>query len=211
MSAEVTETIALPRRRARRGLPFARIAAWLTALALIAAGVLVMINEHVVREFEARTMVTIAHDLLGTEAILAWQNGNPSIAFPAGSGWVLAVITIQCAIALYLGPIAFVAGLLALRRGVRLHRVLLAAAAGIIGMMLLSLLRLGLLIYAWSNWGIEAFRWFHGPVGTILMLLGMAAALILMAVVAFKRPATGGRAPAKGRRAARADGDAAHD
>jgi len=211
MSVDATQTITAPRRRARRGFPLKRVAAWLTALALFAAGALVMLNESVVRAFEARTMVTIAHDILGSEAVLAWKDGNPSIAFPAGDSWVLAVVTIQCAIALYLGPIAFLAGVLALRRGVKLHRVLLAAAAGIVGMMLLSLLRLGLLIYAWSTWGIEAFRWIHGPVGTILMLVGMAAALIVMTVVAFKRPTTDGRPAGTGRRAARADDADRHD
>ncbi|GIT80732.1 hypothetical protein LLS1_24010 [Leifsonia sp. LS1] len=205
MSAELAETVALPRRRAdrgRRGFPLARIAAWLTALALVAVGVLVMLNERVVREFEAHAMVWIAHDLLGSEAVLAFRGGNPAIAFPAGDGWVLAVITVQCAIALYLGPIAILAGLLALRRGVRIHRVILAAAAGVAGMMVLSLVRIGMLMYAWGTWGIEAFRWFHGPVGTILMLVGMAGALVLMAVVAFKRPPGSTRPAPRGRRAA---------
>lgn len=210
MSAEATETITVPRRRARRGLPLGRVAAWLTAIALIAVGALVMLNEGVVRDFEAHVLVTIANDLFGSDAVLARKDGNPGVAFPVGSSWVLVVITIQCAVALYLGPIAFLAGILALRRGVRLHRVLLSAAAGIVGMMLLNLLRLGLLIFAWSTWGIEAFRIFHGPVGTVLMLVGMAAALILMTVVAFKRPASDGRPVGTGRRAARAD-DEQHD
>ncbi|WP_313540656.1 exosortase R [Leifsonia aquatica] len=207
MSVDVAQTITAPRRRARRGLPLGRLAAWLTAVALIAAGALLMLNEGVVRDLEAHVLVRIANDLFGSEAVLAYRDGNPGVAFPVGSDWVLVVITIQCAVALYLGPIAFLAGILALRRGVRLHRVLLSAAAGIAGMMLLNLLRLGLLIFAWSTWGIEAFRWFHGPVGTILMLVGMAAALILMTVVAFKRPASEGRRAATGRRAAR-PGDA---
>lgn len=208
MSADLTTAIPLPRpltrRRARPGVPLRRIVAWLTAIALVAAGVLLMLNESVVRDVEARLLVTIANDLFGSDAALAYRDGNPGVAFPAGSNWVLVVITIQCAVALYLGPIAFLAGVLALRRGVRLHRVLLSATAGIIGMMLLNLLRLGLLIFAWSTWGIEAFRWVHGPVGTVLMLVGMAAALILMTIVAFKRPASDGRRPAKGRRSAQA-------
>ncbi|GAA0430347.1 exosortase R [Leifsonia naganoensis] len=208
MSADLTTAIPVPRpltrRRARPGVPLRRIVAWLTAIALVTTGVLLMLNEGVVRDVEARMLVTIANDLFGSDAVLARKDGNPGVAFPADSSWVLIVITIQCAVALYLGPIAFLAGVLALRRGVRLHRVLLSAAAGIIGMMLLNLLRLGLLIFAWSTWGIEAFRWVHGPVGTVLMLVGMAAALVLMTIVAFKRPASDGRRPAKGRRAAQA-------
>ncbi|MFJ3393723.1 exosortase R [Leifsonia aquatica] len=204
MSADLTTAIPLTRRRARPGVPLRRIVAWLTAIALVTIGALLMLNEGVVRDVEAHLLVRIANDLFGSEAVLAYRDGNPGVAFPVGSDWVLIVITIQCAVALYLGPIAFLAGVLALRRGVRLHRVLLSATAGIIGMMLLNLLRLGLLIFAWSTWGIEAFRWVHGPVGTVLMLVGMAAALILMTIVAFKRPASDGRRPAKGRRSAQA-------
>lgn len=205
MSVDTITTVALPRRRARRGLPLGRIGAWLTALALFAAGALVMLNEHVVREFEGRLIVFVAHDLLGGEATFAWSEGNPGVAFPAENGWVLTVITIQCAIALYLGPIAFLAGILALRRGVRLTKVLLSAAAGIVGMMVLNLVRLSLMMFAWGTWGIEAFRWFHGPVGTIMMLVGMAGALLLMTIVAFRRPTAAARVAAKGRRAARPD------
>ncbi|WP_096359291.1 exosortase R [Microbacterium sp. TPU 3598] len=192
MSGDVTAVVS-DTRRAQRALsephpvhrvPVARkIAHYLVGLLLIAGGIALMVSEGALREYEARLATQIAHATFAQDTMFVWSAGEPAIGFAVADSWYVARVTVQCAIALYLGPIAMLAGLMAFSVRLRLNRILLAAVIGLTGMVLLNQVRLVAICFAWGTWGRDGFHWFHGPVGTAVMLLGIAGVLITFFLV----------------------------
>ncbi|RZU65912.1 exosortase/archaeosortase family protein [Microterricola gilva] len=185
---------AVPRRSA--GQLAARVARGALSLSLLAIGVFIVVNEGQVRVAESHLLAFLMNRGIADSAVEASSAGNPAVAFELGGQWLALRITIQCAIALYLGPVLLVAALLVLSPRVSSARVLLSTGIGLAALTLLNQLRLLLIAFGYGTWGTEAFHWMHGPVGTGLMLVGIAAVLFLFVILCIRR------APrSKGRRA----------
>lgn len=183
---------AAPRRRA--GQVFTNVTRGALSLSLLALGVLIVINEGAVRVAESHLLAFLMNLGVADSALVATSAGNPAVAFELGGQWLALRITIQCAIALYLGPVLLVAALLVLSPRVSIARVLLATAIGLTALTLLNQLRLLLIGFGYGTWGTEAFHWMHGPVGTGLMLVGIAGVLFLFVILCIRRgPRSEGR------------------
>lgn len=160
----------------------------------ILVGVTIIVAEGPIRAFEAHAATQLAGLTYANETMFTWSAGEPAIGFTMGDRWMVLRITIQCAIALYVGPIAIVGGLLALSTRINLARIALATVIGVVGMTMLNQLRLLAIGLAWGTWGETGFSWAHGPLGTALMLVGIAGILLTFFLVAV-RTRTGTRAP----------------
>jgi exosortase/archaeosortase family protein len=157
------------------------------AFVLLSAAAIVLVGEHALRVAEAQVASFIARSTFATEAVFATSALQPSIGFTMGDRWMVARITGACAIAFYLAPILALGGLFALNTRVRLGRVLLAAVVGVVGMALLNQVRLAAICFAWGTWGKAGFHWVHGPLGTALMLVGLAATFLTFFLIVVRR------------------------
>ncbi len=151
---------------------------------LFATATLIMLDESGMRFVEAQ-LSTMVVGLFASETVFAWSAHQPSIAFTMGDGdgWHVARITASCAIAFYLAPILAIGALFALNVRMHLGRVLIATVAGVAGMFLLNQVRLAAICFAWGTWGLDGFHWVHGPLGSALMLVGIAGALLVFFLI----------------------------
>ncbi|WAA65637.1 exosortase R [Microbacterium oxydans] len=183
-------TIAEPRRRSfaarRRELrkpPRAhillRIARVLIALAMVAFGLYVMISERSIRLFETDLASQIFPIVFADEALRATSQGEPAVAFGVGDTWWALRVTIECAIALYLGPVIMVGGLLTAIPRMGLLRVFTATTIAVAALLLLNQVRLLMLGFVLGTYGRGAFEWAHSLAGSFLMLFGLAGCLFL--------------------------------
>lgn len=167
------------RDRSARQLSAWRFTRYLLAAVIAAAGVLAVLNEHAFREVEMQIASRIIPVLLSTEAIGSVFQGDPAIAFEAGGPWFALVITIECSIALYLGPLlVLAAGFIAMPR-MNFARIAIATVVSFAGMVLLNQARFVMLASALSLGGRESFEWMHSLVGSTMMLIGIAGCLTL--------------------------------
>lgn len=188
------------RRAARdRQLPrFGRALHVCFAVLFAALGVLILMQESTIRVGEARLATLILDRFFAEDTMLVTSAGSPAIGFTFGEGWLVARVTIQCAIALYLGPVAFLAAALSLSPRTNLLRVLGATVIGMSAMILLNQLRLLAICHAWGTGGHAAFGWVHGPFGTAFMLLGLTGVLLLFFRIVMRQRSAG---QSSGRRA----------
>src|SRR5690606_35399224 len=122
------------------------------------------------------------------EVVVGHNAGHPMVGFLTADDWWFLRITAQCAIAFYLAPIVGLGALLVRVPRVRVWRALVATVAGVALLVALNQVRLLALGYAYSTWGMAGFDWVHGPGGSILMLLGLAATLLTFFMLCLKRP-----------------------
>ncbi|KIP53605.1 exosortase R [Leucobacter komagatae] len=187
------QTSAAEHRTARGGkLPYLGRALHLSCALLFAAmGVLVLMRESTIRVWEARLATLILDRFFAEDTMFVTSAGSPAIGFTFGEEWLVARVTIQCAIALYLGPVAFLAAALSLSPRTNLLRVLGATVIGMSAMILLNQLRLLAICHAWGNGGHAAFGWVHGPFGTAFMLLGLTGVLLLFFRIVMRQRSAG--------------------
>lgn len=159
---------------------------WIIAAVMMVAGVAIVASEAAFRAGETQVLAwLVGHTFAGT-SIANTSLGEPTATYSVGDQWYSLRVTVQCTIAFYLGSVVFLGGLLALAPRVRLGRIFVATAIGMVGLTLLNQVRLLMITYFFGTWGREGFNWAHGPLGTILMLVGIAAVLLLFFVLCLK-------------------------
>ncbi|AAT89217.1 hypothetical protein ATY41_08105 [Leifsonia xyli subsp. xyli] len=170
------------------------IAKMLLAAGIGTIGALVMLNEHTIRTLEAAvTTWLIAHTFAG-DTFLAATGGNPSTIYQVAGRWYGMVITSECSIALYAGPILMLAAVFLIMSRFGTIRTLVAAAISVILLAMLNQIRLLGLAYVLSHWGADAFQWWHSLGGSFLMVSGLASILFLFFVMVIRRHRRGRRA-----------------
>lgn len=170
------------RRSLRKAPPVhlaVRIVRIVIALAMVALGVFVMLSERSVRMLETDLAAQILPLVFADEAIRGTSDGEPAVAFGVGATWWALRVTIECAIALYVGPIIMLGGLLTAIPRMSLVRVFSATAIAAAALVVLNQMRLLMLGFVLGQYGKGAFEWAHSLAGSFLMMFGLAGCLFL--------------------------------
>jgi exosortase/archaeosortase family protein len=176
------------RRTRRQARPLPHALRLILGLAFIASGVAIVVFEGAVRAVEAHILAwLLGTGFLAEQAFPSTSGGSPAVLFAHDGDWLAVRITAQCAIAFYLAAVLGLAALLSLVRRVRIGRLLTATALAIAGLTALNQLRLLVIAVAFSRGGHDAFAWAHGPIGTVMMLVGIAGALTLFFFLCVRR------------------------
>lgn len=159
---------------------FGRITRIVLAIGFAALGVALLLLERPIREVETQILVWILqHTPIADTAVVTHSAGHPTAAFGFGEEWFALRITQLCAVAFFLVAIAFLSALIVLLPRVALWRLMTAAAISMAGLVIVNQVRILIIAFAFSRGGRPAFDWAHGPIGTCIMLLGIAASLLL--------------------------------
>lgn len=154
-------------------------------LALGAVGVLVLWNEQSVRLVEARVAAwALSHTFADT--VFSFGGSNPGVSFHTGKGWAGLMITPECSIAFYVGPLLLLAAIVAAVPRLSVWRVATAVLIGSAGLFLLNEVRFLALGWVLSAWGMKSFEWWHSLGGSFLMLTGLAGTLGLFFALAVR-------------------------
>lgn len=178
-------TVSLLRRQTARRHPehrSLRRAAFriVVALVVVGAGIATIVLEQQMRHLEAAVSARLVGLFFADAAVYSPSGAEAAFAFSTSDDrWFGLRITIQCAIALYVGPILILGGLMSSLTRLPLVRVLGATALAVVLMVTLNQVRFVLLAVVLATWGHDAFDWAHSLGGSFLMLFGLAASLFL--------------------------------
>lgn len=177
----------IPLRRRLRAV-FAVALRVLLSLLFITLGAFLLQTEFQLRELEVDIAVwVLKHTPLASDALVSTSAGQPTAAFGYDEKWYALRVTTQCAVAFYLAAVAFFAALVALLPRVGMWRALTATIASMAALLIVNQIRIAVIAYAFSRGGKDAFNWAHGPIGTCIMLVGIAAALIVFFTLCLRR------------------------
>lgn len=160
----------------------------LLALVLVAAGVVCFLEERQLRFAETELLAWImSAGGLAEFAASSVNNGIPAMTFQANDTWISLRVIPQCAIAMYLGAVLLLSAILILVPRVRPIRLLAALAVSGLGLILLNQIRLTVIAVMYAEGGREAFTWAHGPIGSAIMMVGVAGSLALFFILCIRR------------------------
>jgi exosortase/archaeosortase family protein len=161
------------------------------ALLLAAAGVAVIWLQGTVRDDEA----SIAGRWFGAVLHGKVSSAHDVVVFPWSKGPLVGLkITSECTVALLLGPLIILAGLMLAVTTIRVQRLLAGLTAGLAVVVLVNQLRLALIAVSTQHWGISGYDVSHKFVGTLIALAGFVTAVLLMIRLAAKPVARGSHA-----------------
>lgn len=160
----------------------------LIALAFVAVGVLCFIYERELRFTETEIQAWIMNSTgLAETAISSVNNGIPAITFHSNDTWISLRLIPQCAIAMYVGAAFLLSAILIMVPRVRPIRLFAALAFSGFGLVLLNQVRLLVNAVMFAEGGREAFNWAHGPIGSTMMMLGVAGSLAVFFLLCIRR------------------------
>jgi exosortase/archaeosortase family protein len=172
-----------------------RLAELLTAVALVTAAAAIVIEQGAVRALEAVIAEPAVALALGTSpaSVQVFTHGD-YIVFPLAQQHVALSITAACTSAIMVVPMLLaVAVLLAIGR-THLRRGLLGLAVGLATVIVVNVLRIGTIAFAVEHWGLDpGYEISHKLVGSVLAVLGFAAACILLVRIAVSTRKPAGR------------------
>lgn len=154
------------------------------ALGLAAAGVLVFLQQTVMRKDEAflaghwfETFLTGPVYRSRDAVYISWQHGSE----------IGMRITSECTVALLIGPLFLLgAALLAFARP-SFARLLVGLAIGLVTVVVVNQLRLGIIAIAMQRWGTTGYHVSHTFLGTVVALAGFVVAALAMLKIALVR------------------------
>jgi exosortase/archaeosortase family protein len=154
-----------------------RAASVLVALALIALAATLLALQEQFRDVEARVaaflMDPFVHGGTAPAGSIVW--------FGLGTQQVTGFqITTLCSTVILVTPLLAAAGLMLLVRPLALGRVLVGLAIGTGIVTLCNLLRYGFAAIAMQTWGSDGFELVHRYLGSLLVIAGFIAAVILL-------------------------------
>jgi exosortase/archaeosortase family protein len=155
------------------------VARWLAAGLSCVSAVTLIADEAGYRGFEAQLAAAGVRDLLGYSAVALTDRQTFVFAYGSGDARHMLGLTVSlgCSSVFLLAPILMLTGILAAYSSKPLLRLGVAAAAAAAVFLAANLLRLVMIAALMDWWGIQAgFGWGHTLFGSILTLLGMAAA-----------------------------------
>lgn len=157
-----------------------RLTRYAAALGGVAAAITLLLSEHWYRGVEAVVTGDTVSKWLGFPVIVSRAQQTMFFAFRGtGPSHMLGLqITLGCSSVLLLAPILLLTGVLLSLRNVSPLRVLFAAAIAGSLVVFINVVRLVMIAAMVDWWGVAAgFGWGHTLFGSVLMLLGLAAAL----------------------------------
>lgn len=190
-------TVAVGSRRLFDRLSVSRVAAVVVAV----AGVVLLVTESHVRQFEAHASALL---LRLTDVAHAAHPTGSSVIFTQGQHWVGFSIAAGCTAALLIAPFFFISAGLLLSRRVSIRRGMIGLLVVSVLVWLVNQLRLLLIGASMQLWGFRTgYDRSHVLAGGVLSTFGVAAGLgIFLMVIVRERHASadspGGR-PRKGR------------
>lgn len=160
----------------------------LIAFLLACAGVLCFVFERELRCTETEIQAWIMNSTgLAETAVPSVNNGIPAVTFHADDTWISLRLIPQCAIAVYLGAACWLSAILIRAPRVRPVRLFTALAVTSSGLILLNQVRLLVNGVMFAEGGREAFNWAHGPIGSTIMMLGVAGSLAVFFALCIRR------------------------
>lgn len=189
-AAPESTTSSQPRDSKTRGAgsPFDRLGRALIAFLLVAVGILCFVFEGELRCIETEIQAWIMNSTgLAETAVSSVNNGIPAVTFHANGTWISLRLIPQCAIAVYLGAGCLLSAILIRAPRVRRVRLLTALAVTSSGLILLNQVRLLVNGVMFAEGGREAFNWAHGPIGSTMMMLGVAGSLAVFFALCIRR------------------------
>jgi exosortase/archaeosortase family protein len=155
---------------------------WVLGLAVAACGVFLMVQNGFVRSIDTEAAGWIIQWVApgpilvnAQQTTLYWLAGMPGMAGLR--------ITSECTSAFLVGPGLLLSGGALVTGRFSTVRVLLGTLAALAIVVLANWTRLGLIGWATSHWGLaNGFAWSHTVVGSILVLIGVAAAILVFVV-----------------------------
>ena len=157
------------------------------ALALIAAAIVLFATQETTRLFEVTLTSQILASIVHNAPVVGTNLADPIVMFFTPNGWVGLQVTAECAIAFYVAGILLFGALLTLIRRFALHRVLIATAVATTIMIVLNQARFAILSYVAGNHDHQTFDWVHSIGGSVLMIGGLAANLVLFFFLVVRR------------------------
>lgn len=167
----------------RRGRSVPRCAA---GAVMCVAAVLAVVYESWYRGMEAALAGSAVSQWLGYPVIVARAQQTMFFAFHGtGTAHMLGFqVTLGCSSDLLVAPLLLFTGLLLILGQIPLSRVLLAMASAAAIVIVINVLRLVMIAVMVDWWGVETgFGWGHTLFGSVLTLLGMAAAMFVCVFV----------------------------
>ncbi|WP_416444449.1 exosortase R [Leucobacter sp. HNU] len=181
----------------RAGSLLNRFVRALVALAFVAAGVLCFVYERELRFVETEIQAWIMNSAgLAETAVSSVNNGIPAITFHANDTWISLRLIPQCSIAMYVGAVLLLSAILIMVPRVRPVRLFAALAISGAGLILLNQARLLVNAVMFAEGGREAFNWAHGPIGSAMMMIGVAGSLAVFFLLCIRRAKSTGPAAA---------------
>ncbi len=144
------------------------------------AAMLLLVNQQWYRGVEAVVTGDAVSKWLGYPVVVSRSQQTMFFAFHGtGPAHMLGLqVTLGCSSVLLLAPIVLLAGVMLSMRDTSPVRVLLAAAVAASLVISINVLRLVMIAAMVDWWGVQTgFGWGHTLFGSVLMLLGLAAAL----------------------------------
>lgn len=102
-------------------------------------------------------------------------------------------ITAGCSSAMLIIPLLLVGAGFMLSRRSTISRILAGTGIGAAVLIVTNQVRIGLIASFFQKWGAEGFGWAHAVVGSILSLVGVAASVTALLLVAMRRPRSNDR------------------
>jgi len=163
----------------------------LFAMVLATAGALLIVYEFQLRVLEVAVAAWVNRLVLGGIVTTGWSDGEPSVTFGSPKVGYTVIVTVECAIALYLAALLWIGATLALIPRLSLWQVLVSTMGAVAGMILLNQVLLFVLEMSLWNGGLAVFEWMHSLVGSLLMLFGLATCLFVFFRVAVSKTRVG--------------------
>ncbi|MDN3026034.1 archaeosortase/exosortase family protein [Streptomyces sp. S.PB5] len=163
----------------------------LAAALLLAAGALFAFNEWF-RSVEA----ALGEHVLGVVTTGTTSlNWNEAVAFfGLGTRHAMGLqITAGCSSAMLIIPLLMVGAGFMLSRRSTVSRILAGTGVGAAVLVATNQLRFGLIAVFSQKWGYEGFGWAHTVVGSVISLVGVAASVSVLLLVAMRRRQGRGR------------------
>lgn len=164
---------ALPPARARH------VVRWLFAGLMCGSAALLIVAEAAYRGFESRLAAGVVHQLLGYSSVAVTDRQTFFFAFQTGgTKHMLGLnVSLGCSSVFLLAPMLMITGIMAAYSARPLVKLGFAAAAAAVVFIAVNLLRLVMIAGLMVWWGVQTgFGWGHTLFGSILTLVGMAAA-----------------------------------
>jgi exosortase/archaeosortase family protein len=157
-----------------------RLSRYIAALTGFIIAMALLLSQQWYRGVEAVVTGDAVSKWLGFPVIVARERQTMFFAFHGtGPAHMLGLqITLGCSSVLLLAPIVLLTGTLLSLRNVSPVRVLLAAAVAACLVVSINVVRLVMIAAMVNWWGVQTgFGWGHTLFGSVLMLVGLAAAL----------------------------------
>jgi exosortase/archaeosortase family protein len=188
--ADADREVASRRRSRARHVPAGRV---VLAVVLAAGAVLLAVKETRVRSFETSLLAHVLRRTVADRAVPGVNAGTASVVYQIDGQWFGLRITMACSVGLLLAVVAAVGALVILSPRVAAFRALAATAVGLAALIVLNQIRLIAIAVAYGLGGTGAYGFVHGIGGSVLMLVGLAAVLLLFFVICFRPRRRAGR------------------